>query len=128
MMRRALVAEQGQPVGRGAGGVLVVEVLGGGAEHDVAVDGRRHQDALAERRGHRQQDVADQVAGELVEDDELAAARGDGELVVAEPPVDLVGVQSGGVDQVAGAQRAAAGGDFVMAGVPLGGDAPDACS
>ncbi len=60
--------------------------------------------------------MADELAGELVEDDELTAARGDGEGVVAELPVEFVGVQSGGVDEEAGAQQAAAGGQFMVGG------------
>lgn len=60
--------------------------------------------------------MADEIAGELVEDDELAAARGDGEVVVAEFPVELVGVQSGGVDQMAGAKCPAGGGEGMDVG------------
>lgn len=114
----APLAEQGDRVGGRSGGGPVVEVLGGGAEQHITEDGRCDQYALPGGGGHRQQDVADEIAGELVEDDELAAARGDGEVVVAEFPVEFVGVESGGVDQVAGAQRSPGGGegvDFVVA-------------
>ncbi|AOW90259.1 hypothetical protein BC342_31290 [Streptomyces olivaceus] len=100
----ALLAQGAQSLGGGLGGVLVVEVLGGGAQQDVAVDGRCDQDALAEGGGDRQQDVPDEGAGERVVDDELAPARGDGEVVEAETPVEGVGVQSGRVDEPAGVQ------------------------
>ncbi|CAM5568473.1 hypothetical protein SGLAM104S_09796 [Streptomyces glaucescens] len=116
----ALLAQVGETVGGGAGGPLVVQVLGGGAEQDVAVDGGGDQDALAEGGGDGQQDVPDQGAGELVVDEELAAARGDGEVVVTELPVEGVGVQSGRVDEPVGAQGAPGGGQLVDA-VPPGG-------
>ena len=49
--------------------------------------------------------MLDERARELVEHDQLAAPRRDGEAVVAEHAVELVGVQAGGVDEVARAQR-----------------------
>ena len=54
----------------------------GRAEHDVAVDGGADQHPLAARGRHRQHDARHQRAGELVEDEQLAAARRDGEAVV----------------------------------------------
>ncbi len=105
----ALCAQAAQSLGGGTGGALVVQVLCGGAQQDVAVDGGGDQDALAEGGGDGQQDVADEGAGEPVVDDELAPARGDGEVVVAEGPVEGVGVQPGGVDEATGVQRAARG-------------------
>ena len=67
--------------------------------------------------------MPDQRAGELIEHEELAAARGDGEVVAAEPPVEAVGVQPGRVDEVAGAQGAAGGVQEVAFLVPV--DLPD---
>ncbi len=109
----ALLPQQREPFGGRAGVRLVVQVLGGRPEHDVPVDGRCDQHSLAAGVGHRQQDVAYEAAGEFVEDDELTAAGRDGEVGVAEEAVDLVGVQARRVDQVAGAQRAPAGGQRV---------------
>lgn len=100
----ALLAQLGQALGGGLRGLSVVEVLGGGSEEDVAVHGGCHQDALAEGCRDGQEDVPDQAPGELVEDDELAATRGDGEVVVAEPPVEGVGVETGRVDHPTGVE------------------------
>lgn len=100
----ALFAQAPQPLGRRTGVALVVQVLRGGTEQDVAVDGGGDQDALAEGGGDGQQDVADQGAGERVVDDELSPARGDREVVVAQAPVEGVGVQSGRVDEPPGVQ------------------------
>lgn len=114
-----LLPQQREPFLRRLGGGLVVELLRGGAEQHVAEDGRCHQDALAGGGGDGEQDVADEVAGELVVDDELSAARCDGEGVVPEEAVDLIGVQSGGVDQRPGAERAAGGGQGMDTGAGL---------
>ena len=54
----------------------------------------------------------------FVEDDQLAPARGHGEVVVAETSVEGVGVQSGRVDEVPGAQGAPAGGEDMAAALP----------
>ena len=82
--------------------VAIVDVLGRGPEQHVAVDGRRHQHTLRPLGGHRQQDRRQQRAGQLVEDDQLAPARRDGELVVTEAPVDEVGAETGGIDHPGG--------------------------
>ena len=59
---------------------------------------------------------------ELVEDDQLAAPRSDGEAIVAEHPVDLVGAQPGRVHQIARAQRTARRGEPKAGGLePLDG-------
>src|SRR6266540_6570179 len=76
------VGEQaGQAAGAGGGVALVVEVLGGRAEQHVAEYGRRDQHALAGRGRHRKKHVAQERAGQLVEHDQLATPRGDGETV-----------------------------------------------
>ena len=92
-------------------GVVRVSVLssmstGGRAEHHVAEHRRRHEHALGRAGRDRQQDVVDERPAELVEDDQLAAARCDGEPVVAGHAMDLVRVQPGGVDDPACRQRA----------------------
>ena len=96
-MRRPASIERGETGGRGRRVLPLLDVLGRGAEQDVAVDGRGHQDALRPRRGHRQQNGRDERARQLVEDDELTPARRDGELPVAEPLVHLVGEKPGRV-------------------------------
>ena len=76
-----------------------------GPKQDVAVDGRCHQHALGPLRRHRQHDRRHERPGQLVEDDELAPPGCDGELVVAEPAVDLIGEESGHVDDPVGPDR-----------------------
>ncbi|GAA3487932.1 hypothetical protein GCM10018987_20150 [Streptomyces cremeus] len=109
----AVLQESGDALGGGVVLVLRVlppgEVFRGGAEQYVAEDGGRDEDALAESGRYGQQDVPDEGPGLLGEDQELAAARGDGEVVDAEEAVDVVGVEAGGVDEEAGAEGAAGG-------------------
>ena len=84
------------PGGRGVRAVL--EVLGGRPEQDVAEDGRGDEHALGRGRWDRQQHVVDQATGQLVEDEQLTPAGRDGEVLVTERPVEVVGAQPGGVD------------------------------
>ena len=55
-----------------------------GPDHHIAVDGRADQHPLAARRRHRQHDARHHRPGQLVEHQQLAAPRRDGEAVMAE--------------------------------------------
>ena len=100
------VEEGGEALGRGGGVVGIVDVLGRRAQQHVAVDRRRHQDALRPLRRHREHNRRHERPRQLVEDHELSAPWCDRELVVAEPTVEVVGTQAGRVDHPAGADRA----------------------
>ena len=67
-----------------AGVGAVRHVLGRRADHDVAVDGRADQHALADLARHRQHDHRHLRTGELVEDEQFAAARVEVEPVEAD--------------------------------------------
>ena len=83
--------EQGGDAGLGGAGVgAVLQVLRRGPKQHVPKDGGRDQHPFRGRRGHRQDDRAQQWAGELVEDEELAAPRRHGEAVVVAEAVDEV--------------------------------------
>ncbi len=58
--------------------------------------------------------MPDQVAGGLVEDEQLAPARGDGEVLASDQGVEDVGVQSAGVHEEAGPERPAPGDEPVV--------------
>src|SRR5215211_6247193 len=87
--------------------VPIVEVLGGRPQEHVSVHRGGNEHTLCTLGRDREQDVGDERAGELVEDDQLPAARPDGELpTVPQQRVDLVTVKSRGVDEVPRANRA----------------------
>lgn len=106
-MRRRPSLPQAREAVRGRGGVvLVLDVLRRRPEHDVAEHGGRDQHALRRGGRHGQQHVPDQPATQLVEDDQLSAARHDGEAAAAGHAVDLVGAQAGGVHHPAAREPA----------------------
>ena len=79
--------EQPVQTTRRRGGVVpIFDVLGRGAQQDVAVHGRCHQDTLRPFGGHREHNGGHECACQLVEDDELSPPGRDGEPVVAEAP------------------------------------------
>ena len=102
--------EQAVETGRRGDGVTAAfDVLGRRAQEHVAVHRRRHQDALRPFGGDRQHNGGHEPAGQLVEDDELAPPGRDGELVVAEAPVEEVGTEPGRVDHPVGPDRSLGG-------------------
>src|SRR4029077_12759537 len=101
----------------GAGSAACLEVFFCGSGQDVAVEGRADQHALASGGGNGEHDARHHRAGQLVEDQHLTAARGDGESVVADLAVEVVGAQAGSVDDPAAADVAGGGDQGGVVGV-----------
>ena len=99
----------GQAFGGGAGGFAVVDVLCGGADHQVAVDGGGHEYALAQLAGGLEDGCIHKGAGFAVQQLVFAAAGHDFKLVVAELVVQPGAVKTGAVDHGAGFIAAAGG-------------------
>ena len=95
----ALGAQEREPFFCCARGRLVIQILGRGAEHDVAVDGGADKHAFAEFAGYGKYDLVQEIAGELVEDQQFTPSWRDGEAVVPKFPVERVRTQPGGVDE-----------------------------
>ncbi len=73
---------------------LVVDVVGGRPEHHVAEHGWGNEHALGVRRRDGQECSGEQWPGQLVEHDELAPARSDGEPVETDRAMKFVAVQA----------------------------------
>ena len=75
------------------------------AQQQIPEHRRRQQDALRRRGGHGQHDVPQKPSRELVEHDQLPAARCHGKAVVTEHAVQLVAVQPRHVHEEARRER-----------------------
>ena len=95
---RRLGAQVGEALACGGGVLPVLDVLRRRTDEHVAEHRRRDEHALRDRRGNRQHDVIDERPRQLVEHDQLPAARGDREAVMAQHAVKLIAAQAGGVD------------------------------
>ena len=93
--------------GGGVRAVLVLDVDGRRPDDGVAVDGRADEDALAIFPGELEDRVLCKVAGRLVEQAIVAAARRDMQLARADLIVQHVGVDARRVDDGACLKRAA---------------------
>src|SRR5262249_11483882 len=104
-LRLAKQVREAERGGRGV--VLALDVFRRRPDEDIAEHGRRDEHALARAGRNGEHDVIQQRTRELVEDEQLAAPRPDGEAVIAEHPVDLVAEQTRGVDDEPRTQLAA---------------------
>ena len=80
------------------GGVVLLRGTGGGAVDDVAVRGRRHEYALARRRGQREDDRGNILSFGVVEDVIFPFAEGDVESLCAEHRIDAGSARTRAVD------------------------------
>ena len=87
-----------KPGGGRRGVRLVLDILGGRAGQEVAVDGRGDEDAFAHFGGRLEDGAAHQRALRLVKKLVFPPPRGDGKALVPGHPRDLVGIDPGGVD------------------------------
>ena len=89
-----------QPRGGGIGAVPVLNIDGGGTDDDVAVNGRAHQNALAQLPGQLEHRVADEAAHLPVQQAVVAPAGGDVQLPGGDHVVQHVGIDACRVDNI----------------------------
>src|SRR5215216_574843 len=77
---------------------FIGQIFGGWAKQDISINRRADQHAFCGSRWYRQQNMINQRARQLVVDDQLPAARRDLESPMSKIGIDLIGKQSGSVD------------------------------
>ena len=77
---------------------LVIDIDGRRTNQGVAVDGRSYQDSLAVFGGLRENGMFHESARGLVQQEVVAAARGDMNLLFAYHVVEIVGIEAGCID------------------------------
>ena len=87
-----------KPLGGGGGVLPAADILGGGAQQQVAVDRGGDQHPLAVFPGQLEHRAGHMAPGGVVQQAVLAPAGGDMQLVRADPVVHFIGEHPGGVD------------------------------